>query len=151
MFRHPHDDRVWIGSIAALDRLPAEVDAVVSLCRIGRAQVPRGVESVQVWLVDQDDRNDNLDLVLTEAVDAVAALRREGKTVFLHCAEGRSRTSAVSTLYGVRHRGTPLDQAWRDVREVLPGFAPQRFLRDAVESIARRSPSMPSPAARIES
>lgn len=139
LYPHPHDDGVWIGSLAALDHLPAEIDAVVSLCRVGRAQVPAKCESVQVWLVDQEGRNDNLDLVLTEASDVVAALRAEGKRVFLHCAEGRSRTAAVATLYGVRHRGVPLDQAWRDVRDTLPAFAPEPFLRDAVERLARRA------------
>lgn len=136
LFRHPHDDGVWIGSIAALDRLPADVDAVVSLCRVGAAHVPAGVESVQVWLIDKPDRNGNLDFVLTEATDAVAALRAEGRTVFVHCAEARSRTFAVAALYGARHRGIPLSQAWDDVRATLPGFAPQAFLREAVERIA---------------
>lgn len=132
LFRHPHDDGVWIGSIAALSRLPREIDAVVSLCRIGTHQVPRGIESVQVWLVDQPDRNANLDFVLTEAADTMATLRGEGKVVFLHCAEGRSRTSAVAALYGARHRGVPMDRAWQDVRATLPGFAPQEFLQQAV-------------------
>jgi ADP-ribosyl-[dinitrogen reductase] hydrolase len=141
---HPHDDGVWIGSLAALDRLPAAVDAVVSLCRVGRAQVPSGVENVQVWLVDQDDRNDNLDLVLTEASDVVAALRSEGKRVFVHCAEGRSRTAAVATLYGARHRGVAIDQAWKDVRGTLPGFAPQPFLKTAVDRLARRAGTAPA-------
>lgn len=136
LFPHPHDADVWIGSLAGLDRLPAEVDAVVSLCRVGTRQVPRGIENVQVWLIDQPDRNANLDFVLAEAADAVAALRAEGKRVFLHCAEGRSRTSAVATLYGVRHCGIPLADAWRDVRDTLPGFAPQMFLREAVERVA---------------
>ncbi|WP_448256929.1 protein-tyrosine phosphatase family protein [Microbacterium aurum] len=139
LYRHPHDDGVWIGSLAALDRLPAEIDAVVSLCRVGCAQVPARCESVQVWLIDQDGRNHNLDLVLTEAVDAVAALRAEDKRGFLHCAEGRSRTAAVAALYGARHRGVALDQAWQDVRDTLPGFAPQPFLRNAVARLARRS------------
>jgi len=139
LFRHPHDDGLWIGSLAALDRLPSRVDAVVSLCRIGRAQVPAGLERVQVWLVDQDDRNANLDLVLAEAADAVAELRREGRQVFLHCAEGRSRTSAVAALYGARHRAIPLEKSWDDIRRTLPGFAPQRFLRDAVARVARRA------------
>ncbi len=138
LYPHPHDDGVLIGSLAALDHLPAEIDAVVSLCRVGRAQVPARCESVQMWLVDQEGRNDNLDLVLTEASDVVAALRAEGKRVFLHCAEGRSRTAAVSALYGARHRGVPLDQAWRDVRDTLPAFAPEPFLRDAVERLARQ-------------
>lgn len=132
LFRHPFDEGVWIGSIAALDRLPAEVDAVVSLCRVGSHQIPDGVESVQVWLIDRPGRNDNLDLVLAGAADVVAALRTEGRTVFLHCVEARSRTAAVATLYAARHRGVALDDAWSGVRDTLPGFAPQPFLRDAV-------------------
>lgn len=88
-----------------------------------------------MWLIDQPDRNANLDFVLAEAADTVAALRAEGRTVFVHCAEGRSRTSTVAALYGARHRGIPLDRAWADVRDTLPGFAPQRFLREAVTRI----------------
>ena len=135
VFPHPHDDGVWIGSLAGLRRLPLAVDAVVSLCRVGTRDVPCELESIQVWLVDQDDRNDNLDFVLAEAADAVADLRREGRTVFVHCAEGRSRTSAVAALYSARHLGTALDRAWDDVRATLPGFAPRGFLRNAVERV----------------
>ncbi|WP_457100167.1 protein-tyrosine phosphatase family protein [Microbacterium sp. P5_E9] len=112
------------------------MDAVVSLCRVGTHQVPAGLESVQVWLIDQPDRNDNLDFVLAEAADAVATLRAEGRNVFLHCAEGRSRTSSVAALYGARHRGVRLDKAWDDVRATLPKFAPQGFLREAVARVA---------------
>ncbi|WP_230101841.1 ADP-ribosylglycohydrolase family protein [Microbacterium sp. Bi121] len=133
--RHPHDDGVWIGSLGALDRLPDEVDAVVSLCRVGAKQVPEDRVSVEVWLIDQPDRNPNLDFVLAEASDAVASLRAEGRRVFLHCAEGRSRTAAVAALYGARHRGIPVSTAWTDVRGVMPRFAPQEFLRDAVARI----------------
>lgn len=138
LFPHPHDDGVWIGSVVALDRLPHGVDAVVSLCRVGTTQVPAHCESVQVWLIDQPDRNANLDFVLAEAADTIAALRAEGRTVFVHCVEGRSRTSAVAALYGARHRGIPLDRAWADVRDTLPLFAPQSFLRESVERIVAR-------------
>lgn len=132
LFPHPHDDGVWIGSLAALDRLPDEIDAVVSLCRVGTDQVPAHCESVHVWLIDRAGRNPNVDFVLTEAAGVIARLRAEGRTVFLHCAEGRSRTAAVATLYGARHRGVEMDAAWRDVRGALPGFARQAFLREAV-------------------
>jgi ADP-ribosylglycohydrolase len=145
LFRHPYDDGVWIGSIAALDRLPNEVDAVVSLCRIGRRHTPGRVESVQIWLIDQDYRNNHLDVVLEDAVDAVATLRREGGRVFLHCAEGRSRTAAVAALYGVRHHGISLEQAWQDIGMTLPGFAPKQFLRDAVERLSRNPVAAPEP------
>lgn len=133
--QHPHDDGVWIGSLAELDRLPSEIDAVVSLCRIGARQVPEDALSIQVWLIDQPGRNPNLDFVLTEAVDAVASLRAEGRRVFLHCAEGRSRTAAVAALYGARHRRVALEQSWEDVSRALPGYAPQAFLRETVTRI----------------
>ncbi|MEV7632918.1 dual specificity protein phosphatase family protein [Microbacterium sp. NPDC089318] len=133
--RHPHDGGVWIGSLAALDRLPDVIDAVVSLCRVGTEQVPAHCESVQVWLIDREGRNPNLEFVLAEAADVIARLRAEGRTVFLHCAEGRSRTAAVAALYGAQHRGVELETAWRDVRGALPRFAPQAFLREAVERL----------------
>lgn len=53
--RHPHDSQVWLGGVDAVDDLPKGVDAVVSLCRLGQAQVPaRGVatgDHVEVWLM----------------------------------------------------------------------------------------------------
>ncbi|GAA3754357.1 hypothetical protein GCM10022240_04140 [Microbacterium kribbense] len=108
---------------------------MVSLCRVGTAQVPARCESVQVWLVDRPNRNARPDIVLREAADALAALRAEDKIAFIHCFEARSRTAAVAALYSARHRGVPLPQAWEDVRATLPGCAPQPFLRDAVERI----------------
>lgn len=135
LFPHPHDDGVLVGSIAALDRLPIDVDAVVSLCRVGTSQVPTHAESIQVWLVDQRNRNLNLEQVLTEASDLVARLRAEGKKVFFHCAEARSRTASLTTLYSVRHCGVPLAQAWRDAATTLPAFNPEPFLREAIDRI----------------
>ena len=49
---HPLVDGVYLGGIHALEHLPADVDAVVSLCRIGRQQVPAGMEHVTVRLID---------------------------------------------------------------------------------------------------
>ena len=105
--RHPHDEGVWLGSQSALRELPSSIGAVVSLCRVGTAEVPNGVESVRVWLVDQPGQNANLDWTLADAADVIAELRDEGKEVFVHCAEARSRTATVAALYGMRHRGVP--------------------------------------------
>lgn len=144
--RHPHDLGVWLGSQSALGELPPSVGAVVSLCRVGVAEVPEGVESVRVWLIDQPGRNTNLDWTLADAADVIAELRagesRQARPmeVFLHCAEARSRTSAVAALYGIRHRGVGVEQAWRDVEGVLPHFAPASFLVDAVRRVAASDP-----------
>ena len=41
--RHPDDDGLWLGGISALRALPPQVDAVVSLCRVGADDLPRSV------------------------------------------------------------------------------------------------------------
>lgn len=130
--RHPHDPGVWLGSQNALDHLPDSVGAVVSLCRVGTAEIPAGVEGIRVWLIDQDGENLNLDHTLTDAADIIAELRAEGTEVFVHCAEARSRTSAAAAAYAVRHRAIPLDRAWADLKATLPHFAPARYFRDAL-------------------
>ena len=64
--RHPHDDGVWLGNVAALQTLQSGVDAVVSLCRVPESEVPDGVEQIDVRLIDDvgSDDNANLDFVL---------------------------------------------------------------------------------------
>lgn len=134
--QHPHDGGVWLGSLSALDELPPEVSAVVSLSRVGAKQVPASVESIRVLLIDEPGHNANLDVVLADAADTIAALRVEGKQVFVHCAEARSRTAAVAALYAIRHCGIALEQAWANVASALPYFAPAQFHRDAVARIS---------------
>ena len=131
---HPHDPRVLLGSIVDLDETSA--DAVVSLCRIGTDQ-RRATDHVEVWLIDRDEpeANPNLDLVLRDTVDAIAALRAEGKTVLLHCVAAQSRTPSVAALYAALHRGVPVEQALADVVAALPAADPKRFLREALTRI----------------
>jgi ADP-ribosylglycohydrolase len=80
LVRHPHDSGVWLSGADALRKPPAGVDAAVSMCRIGRKERPARITSgdhVEVWLLDEPDPadNPNLDFVLVDAADAVAALR----------------------------------------------------------------------------
>jgi ADP-ribosyl-[dinitrogen reductase] hydrolase len=131
---HPHDSKVMLASLAGLDRLPSNIDAVVSLCRIGSHQTD--LEHVEFWLIDSVGSNPNLDLVLVDAVATVAALRAEGKGVAIHCFEARSRTSAVATLYATRELGVPLDVAVSDISEALPDWSPASFLLDAMERLS---------------
>ncbi|MET3767467.1 hypothetical protein ABIB15_000129 [Marisediminicola sp. UYEF4] len=137
LVRHPHDDGVWLGAVGALDIV--ETDAVVSLCRVGggQARVPAG-DHVEVWLVDDPDpaKNLNLDLVLADAADAVAAFRAEGKTVLLHCVQAQSRTPSVGALYAARHLGVPIDDALAEAIAALPDARPKEFLLAAVRRVA---------------
>lgn len=134
LVRHPHDDGVWLGAIGALDALPAEVDAVVSLCRVGASQVPEHItEHVEVWLADRDepDQNPNLDFVLNDTAAVITALRAEGHTVLLHCVQAQSRTPSVAALYAAQYLGIPLEQAYEDVCGALPAASPRLFLKEA--------------------
>ncbi|WP_241985756.1 MULTISPECIES: ADP-ribosylglycohydrolase family protein [Cryobacterium] len=139
--RHPHDDGVWLGAIGILGDLPDEIDAVVSLCRVGRTQVPgriRAENRVAVWLIDEpaEKANPNLRFVLTDTVDAIAALRAEGRTVLVHCVQAVSRTPAIGALYAARHRGIPIEQALREVTDVLPHAHPNAAFLQALRSPA---------------
>lgn len=133
---HPFDDGVWLGGAAALAELPADVVGVVSLCRLGAAQVPARIaaEGRHVSrLIDSTAASENpfLDEVLVDAADAVAALRAEGKVVFLHCVMAVSRTPAVAALYAARHRGVPAAEAWDAVVRALPVARPNAAFREA--------------------
>ncbi|WP_419391342.1 hypothetical protein [Demequina sp. SO4-13] len=77
-----------------MDDCPAEVDAVVSLCRVGDEQVPPGTtrtNRLEVWLVHSEAEHEDTHLqdVLEQVADAVAELLARGNTVLLHGVLGR--------------------------------------------------------------
>ncbi len=137
---HPHDDGVLLGGIGQLNPLPASVDAVVSLCRLGAEQVPAaGVapeDHVEVWLVDSSRRvaNPNLQFVLADTAEVLADLRAEGKTVLLHCVQAQSRTPTVAALYAVG-LGIPGEQALADVCSALPHAQPNPAFKAALQGL----------------
>ena len=137
--RHPYDDKVWIGGIAALRRLPKEVDAIVSLCRVKDVDLPAGMKHLDVRLIDQEGENDHVDFVLLDTVRAVEQLRAEGRTVFVHCVQALSRTPTIGALYGARQHGVDIDQALRDVVAVLPGANPNTEFRAALRRLHSKS------------
>jgi ADP-ribosylglycohydrolase/protein-tyrosine phosphatase len=132
--RHPYDDGVLLGGIGVLRRLPADVDAVVSLCLVADEDVPDAIPHVEVRLIDRHDCDENphLDFVLVDVVRAVEQLRQEGRTVLVHCVGAYSRTPTVGALYGARLRGVTVDRALADVSAVLPGAHPNRVFREAL-------------------
>ncbi|BBY17714.1 ADP-ribosylglycohydrolase family protein [Mycolicibacterium litorale] len=135
--RHPYDDGVLLGGIGVLRRLPADVDAVVSLCRVADSDVPQGIPHVEVRLIDRvdEDENPHLDFVLLEGVRAVEQLRRQGRTVLVHCVGAYSRTPTIGALYGARLRAVDVDTALADVVRVLPGAQPNRAFRAALRRL----------------
>ncbi|MFD7001575.1 ADP-ribosylglycohydrolase family protein [Streptomyces mirabilis] len=139
---HPHDPGVVLGNLALLQGgEPVDVDAVVSLCRVGTDSVPPGVdvEHVRVWLVDSDGNNANLHYVVDQAAREVLRLRRAGRRVLLHCAAGQSRTPAVAAVYSHLATGIDPETALSDLREVLLHgwqLSAHPQLHDAVHALA---------------
>lgn len=147
---HPHDDGVWLGDAGSLDAPPEGVTAVVSLCLVGRKQVPAGLEHIDFWLVDRADsaHNPNLDFLLADAARTVAALRDEGHRVLVHCVAAQSRTPTVGIAYSML-RGVDRRTATREMRRALPAAHPNRGFRDALRRLeARLGPRKPGPTTR---
>jgi ADP-ribosylglycohydrolase/protein-tyrosine phosphatase len=135
LVRHPYDEKLWVGGVAALSKLPEDVDAIVSLCRAADSQLPDGATHLDVRLIDYVGENENLDFVLLDTVRAVEQLRAEGRTVFLHCVQAYSRTPTIAALYGARNQGVDVDTALRDVAEVLPGARPNADFKAALKRL----------------
>lgn len=128
---HPLVDRVYLGGIDALDHLPTDVNSVVSLCRVGRRQVPEGMEHLIVRLLDTEAQdNPNVDFAIDDAARAVMRLRAEGRVVFLHCVAAHSRTPTVAARIGVL-AGAPLPESLSAVVNALPEAQPRRFFEEA--------------------
>jgi ADP-ribosyl-[dinitrogen reductase] hydrolase len=122
--RHPYDRHVWLGDVGALRSLPKGVDAVVSLCRVGDADLPARGEQIDVRLIDQPGENANLEFVLHDTVRVIEQMRGEGRTVLIHCVQAQSRTPSIAALYGARLRGIGIAEALADVCDVLPNARP---------------------------
>lgn len=124
-----------MGGVDALDALPEEVTAVVSLCLLGSAQVPDRVEHVPFRLIDrpEPDQNPNLDFVLRDAARTVAALRDEGQVVLVHCVAAQSRTPTVGIAYAML-RGVDVETATKGVCAALPAASPNREFRTMLTS-----------------
>ena len=126
----PHDPQVWIGDVFGLQQLPEDVDAVVSLCRLGRSEVPSAPvapkDHVRVWLIDsaRPEENPHLEFVAQQAVTAIRDLRQEGRTVYLHCVHAQSRTPFIASLYAAQAVGRPAMEVLDEVLAVLPGSRP---------------------------
>ena len=137
--QHPYDAGVWLGGIGALRELPERVDAVVSLCRVGDADLPSDAELVEVRLIDRNgsEENPNLGYVLNDTARLVRQLREEGRTVLLHCVQAHSRTPTVAALYGAQLTGVPIEKALDDVGQALPRAHPNSSFRQALWSTER--------------
>lgn len=135
--QHPNDPGVHPSGVARLEDASDDVDAVVSLCRLGSGQVPERLRTDQVDFRILDtvaEDNPNLAFALDDAARTVARLRDDGRSVLLHCVAAQSRTPSVAIRYSMV-RGVPFEQAYADVRRALPGSSPRRHFIEALKAL----------------
>lgn len=131
-----------LAAVGALS--PGVADAVVSLCRLGAAQVPlQGLDPqdhLEVWLVDDEDANNDLAHVLRDAAAAVHQLRSEGKRVLLHCVHGHTRTPVVAALYGTLRTEESTHTSLDRVLAVIPSAMPRSSIVSALHALDEQFP-----------
>lgn len=134
---HPHDSGVYIAGATALDEVPDDVNAVVSLCLTGLTQVNAALEHINFRIMDEahPSANPNLEFALMDAARTIATLRDEGKVVLLHCVAAHSRTPTVAVLYAML-RGVSLDEAMHTVCGTLPAAYPNPGFQQALRRLA---------------
>ncbi|MCZ2826669.1 MULTISPECIES: ADP-ribosylglycohydrolase family protein [unclassified Modestobacter] len=91
--------------------------AVVSLCRTGE---PFGHEVQRFAYLTDDDANSEVDAVLADVLDDIAALRAEGRPVLVHCHGGASRTGLVLRAWLRRTEGLSAAEATARVQDAWP-------------------------------
>jgi ADP-ribosyl-[dinitrogen reductase] hydrolase len=109
-------DGVWAADLDGARSSSPEF-AVVSLCRTG-SRFPHQVQRF-AYLTD-DDANSELDAVLADVLDDIAALRADGRPVLVHCFAGQSRTGLVLRAWLRRTRGMSAAEATAFVRQRWP-------------------------------
>ncbi|TFV74390.1 hypothetical protein E4P39_12935 [Blastococcus sp. CT_GayMR19] len=91
--------------------------AVISLCRLGE---PFPHELQRMAYIADNDHNSDLDVVLEDVLDDMAALRAEGHRLLVHCHGGASRTGLVLRAWLMRTDGMSADEATTHVAERWP-------------------------------
>jgi ADP-ribosyl-[dinitrogen reductase] hydrolase len=127
--RVPHEDGViprlgpvevvpgiWAANLDGAQASDADF-AVVSLCRVGQ---PFGHPVQRLAYLADNDNNPEVDAVLADVLDDIAALRADGQRVLVHCHGGASRTGLVLRAWLRRTEGLPAEEATARVAAVWP-------------------------------
>jgi len=111
--------------------------AVISLCRLGEP-FPHALQRM-AYIAD-NEHNSDVDVVLADVLDDMAALQEEGHRLLVHCHGGASRTGLVLRGWLVREKGMSVEEATARVAERWPhlGLWNDSFTA-ALERLATRS------------
>ncbi len=131
----PDDPGVRFGNAPAAATV--ECDVILSCCRMG-SRVPKHAGTAhELIFVDSPHRaeNPNLDFLLRDAASAITAWREDGKTVFVHCVAGISRTPTIVAAYLASRLGIDGTTALARVTAAHPRANPNPGFREALARI----------------
>ena len=107
---------IWAGNLDGA-RYSEQDFAVISLCRLGE---PFSHALHRLAYIADSDHNADLDVMLADVLDDMAALRAEGHRLLVHCHGGASRTGLVLRAWLVREEGMSPEAATAYVAERWP-------------------------------
>lgn len=116
-----HDLGVWATNLpgaAASDKTMAPV----SMCRTYGRMDDHPVRR-EVYMIDNDNRNANLESAVWDAVDSINAFLAEGRNVLVHCHGGRSRTGLVLKAWYMKTFNANHPEAIEWIESVWPHYA----------------------------
>ncbi len=128
---------IWAGNLDGA-RYSDKDFAVISLCRLGEP-FPHPVHRM-AYIAD-NEHNSDLDVVLADVLDDMAALRAEGHRLLVHCHGGASRTGLVLRAWLMRTGGMSAEEATAHVAERWPHLG--LWNASFTEALERLSPGTP--------
>jgi ADP-ribosylglycohydrolase len=132
-------DGAWFGNSAGVERAVEDgATVVISLCRMGTADVPASVEQHTIGLIDTvPDDNPNLGFVLRDTAATIADVVDSGERVFVHCVAAENRAPSMAAAYLIT-RGASLDAALQQVGDAFGAVPRQLFLLHGLEQLQPR-------------
>jgi hypothetical protein len=123
----PIEDGLWLGG-----RVPAPPPGAKAVLNLCRAEDPYRAE-FQRWAPIRDaEPAPQLDW-RREQVDFIASQRGAGRTVFVHCRNGVSRSAMVVAAYLMRRDGCSAEEALAFLRSRRPGVQPHAAFRKLLQ------------------
>jgi hypothetical protein len=117
---------LYVGPIVEVP--PPGTDVVVNLCEVDD---PYRCE-VHLWKPIRNGEPSPPMAWLRTQVDFLEAQHREGKTIFVHCLGGHSRSVLVVAAYLMHRHGWSRDRALEYIRVRHPMAAPHRVFMDSL-------------------
>jgi ADP-ribosyl-[dinitrogen reductase] hydrolase len=107
---------IWAGNLDGA-RYSEKDFAIISLCRLGD---PFPHEVHRMAYIADNDHNHDVDAVLADVLEDMAALRAEGRRLLVHCHGGASRTGLVLRAWLMRTERMSAAEATSHVAERWP-------------------------------